>query len=542
MNQYSARLLILSTLAILWIPATASHASQPGISELVKQLNDSDPQTQMKAIDLLGKQGPIAAEAVPGLTKLLQDASPLVRAHAAQALGRIGAPAKAAVERLASLIGDPDGHVRRAAVRALHEIRPGAEITLPLFVKKMQDADHSVRIHAMNALAELGGDAVPFLVKALEDEEAAYWACLVISEIGPKAEEAVPKLVERLKDRRPEVRREVILALAAIGKASVPAVPQLVEALGRPVDRIPATYALVTIGQVPQRAESQIEKNAQSDDELLSSVSTWALARLHPADKDLMRKAVEHLVKGLQNREKRVRRAAAQALVDLDPDPEIARPILAKAMDAADPKTLDAMMDALAGLGEKAIPRLVKALEIEQTRARAAAILGRMGPAAKEAVPALTAALCDKNCETRSEVLMALGAIGPDAAAAVPSIDKLLKDPQMDVCYAACYALGKIGPAAAAAAPELAACLKAEDEFLRMASAWALGMIDPGSPETAAKVVPVLITALDAPDAMTRMQAAEVLGRLGPRAQPAAGRLKQLASEEKTCNPLRPNR
>ena len=35
------------------------------------------------------------------------------------------------------------------------------------------------------------------------NEKAAYWACLVLREIGPAAKDAVPALVEKLKDRVP---------------------------------------------------------------------------------------------------------------------------------------------------------------------------------------------------------------------------------------------------------------------------------------------------------------------------------------------------
>ncbi len=532
MTPFRQCLLMLAIRAILWTSAAPLEAAEPRVSELMKQLGSSDRPSQVEAIDLLGRRGEAAKEAVPKLTELLGDRSPLVRAHAAQALGSIGAPAKTVTEKLVALVGDDDKHVRRAAVRALGHIRPEPETTMPLFVKMMTEADPSVRLHAMNAVAELGADAVPFLVKAVEDDEAAYWSCLVISEIGAGAEKAVPALVERLKDRRPEVRREAMLALAAIGKASAPAAPQLARLLDRPVDRVPATYTIGMIGKVPENAEKKIEENARSDDELLAGVSMWALAKLHPDDKEMVRKAVERLVAGLKNDEERVRRAAAQALVDLDPAPEIARPILAKAMDDASPEALDAMMDAPAGLGGKAVPRLIKALEVEQSRGRAAAIIERIGPAAKEAVPALIRSLTDKNPRTRSEVLLALGAIGPDAAAATSAISRLLEDPEIEVGYAACYALGKIGPAAAPTMPELTRCLKAENEFLRMASAWALAMIDPKSPETAAQAVPVLVEALNAPDAMTRLHAADALGRFGSGGRSAADKLKRLAEED----------
>ena len=62
------------------------------------------------------------------------------------------------------------------------------------------------------------------MMAGLKNDKAAYWACLVLREIGPAAKDAVPALVEKLKDPRPEIRREVILTLAAMDDAAMPAV------------------------------------------------------------------------------------------------------------------------------------------------------------------------------------------------------------------------------------------------------------------------------------------------------------------------------
>ncbi len=295
----------------------------------------------------------------------------------------------------------------------------------------------------------------------------------------------------------------------------------------------PAVYALGAIGPKAKPAQDKIRKLA--DDKgapaFRRTVSLWALARMNPGDQELVREVVPRLVEGLTAPEPRLRAAAARALIDLDADPEIVEPVIQKAMEGADPDALNDMLDALASLGEKAVPRLIKALEREEVRPKAAAIIARIGPAAKAAVPALIKALADKNPETCSEVLFALAAIGPDAAEAVPAISQVLGAPETNVCYSACYALGKIGPASEPAKAELMKNLDGDDHFLCMASAWALCQIDPKSPETAAKSVPVLIEALEAPDAMTRGHAAESLELLGPLAGDAAAALKKLQDD-----------
>ena len=74
------------------------------------------------------------------------------------------------------------------------------------------------------------------------------------------------------------------------------------------------------------------------------------------------------------------------------------------------------------------MPNLVKALEEESLRPKIAAILGRLGPDAKEAAPALAEIVeKDKSPAARREALIALGSIGPFAAEQAPTIAKVLQ-------------------------------------------------------------------------------------------------------------------
>lgn len=517
------------------VPAAAGS----GDADLLKALSSDDESARVAAIDALGQRGGEIEGAVAALIGQLSDDSALVRGHAAHALGAIGPSAKPAAEALAKLAFDTEASVRREAIRAYRDIRPGPEVSIPLFSKLFEEADDAARIHVMDAMAEEGKAAVPALIKALRSDKAAYWACLVLSEIGPDAEEAVAALVELFQAHpQPDVCREAVLALAAIGPGAADAVPALTAALDKTEeeDKLlygPAVFALGNIGPKAKTAQDKVRKLADDPESsaFLKTVSLWALARMNPDDQGLVREVVPALVEALKAPEPRLRAAAARALIDLDPDPEIVRPVLQKAMEEAGPEALNDILDALASLGEKAVPRLIKALETEEVRAKAAAIIARIGPAAKAAVPALITALDAQNPETCGELLFALAAIGPDAVEAVPTIRQVMKAAEPRVCYSACYALGKIGPGAEAAKPDLTEHLSGEDHFLCMASAWALCQIDPKSAETAAKAVPVLIEALEEPDPPTRLHAAEALRLLGPLAGDAAGALKRLEND-----------
>ncbi len=506
----------------------AVAAEQASIEALVVASKSSDEAARLGAIQELGTRGGDAA--IAALVDQLHADSPVVRAYAARALAKVGAPAKGAAENLIDLLADPEQGVRRQALEALAAIRPGPKVTVPLFVKLMQDSDPGVRMRVMQAVADAKGAAVPALVEALKNDGAAYWACLILRDIGPEAADAVPTLVEKLKDHRPEIRREATLALTAIGSPS--AVEKIVPLLKDEPSRVAATYALGALGRIPADAESVIRTNVKSTDGLLATTSLWALARVHPDDMNLKRSALTHLVARLKDRDPFVRTAAARALAALPPSPEIAGPIFEKALADADETTTHYMLDALAGLGPQAVPRLIAALKHSALRPQVAYVLGQMGPTAAPATADLARLVNDPDLNVSIEATHALAKIGPGAKAAVPALIEALQQTEGKPAHAAAYALGRIGPDAAAAEPALVGVIKGSDNSLSLLSAWALIKIRGASAETAAQVVPELVGGLESPLAKSRQAAAETLASLGPLAKSAIPQLERAAKDD----------
>ena len=255
--------------------------------------------------------------------QLLKDDSAKVRAHAAHALGEIGTPAKPAVAALAKLVKDSDQTVRRQAVKAIMRIHPGPKVTVPLAIELLKDPDPAVRMSVLEAISEAGPKAVPALIEALKDDKAAYWACLVLRDIGPAAKDAVPALIEKLQDPQSRNPFGSYPHAGGHGRRGDPGPEKIAAALNDQQTRTAATFALGRIGQISADSEAIIRANVKSDDKMLSTTSLWALARVHPEDKQLRGEATEKLIARLKESDPFVRAAAARALAELPPAPEI---------------------------------------------------------------------------------------------------------------------------------------------------------------------------------------------------------------------------
>ncbi|HEY6554076.1 MAG TPA: HEAT repeat domain-containing protein [Vicinamibacteria bacterium] len=90
--------------------------------------------------------------------------------------------------------------------------------------------------------------------------------------------------------------------------------------------------------------------------------------------------------------------------------------------------------------------------EAPAERAAAARILGEIGPAARDAAPALAQALKDGDPAVRQNAAQALGYIGPGAKVAAPALITALSDKEAPVRRSAAFALGKVGSLEAEAA------------------------------------------------------------------------------------------
>ena len=127
----------------------------------------------------------------------------------------------------------------------------------------------------------------------------------------------------------------------------------------------------------------------------------------------------------------------------------------------------------------------VKQLRASLNAICVAFVLIYLGPAAKDAVPSLMAALEDDDLFVRLDAAAAFGHIGPEAALAIPALVQALTNQHRGVRFNSAYSLGLLGPMAKDAVLALKVALNDADPDVRKKALEALQKIDPAWSQSA---------------------------------------------------------
>jgi HEAT repeat protein len=563
---------------------------------------------------------------------ILKNDDPKSRGNAALALSLLGPDANEVVPSLIDALGDQREDVKQGAIDALREIGPAAAAAAPALVRKLGTPGpaNSSADRAAEALKAIGPAAVPALINGIELQKAGHLrAARILGDFGPAAKAAVPSLIKMVNIKGGHETRASLSALGAIGPGASAAVPALYECYDQPsaADEESLKYgalsALIKIGARP--SNSMIARLDDPD----PGRCTDAILRVSEFG-ETARSLAGKLETLLEKPSPSVRAKAAIALLNVDPENHRFLPALISALDSTDLDVLDDVISAVAKLGrgaKVAAPKLEKviartdlirdkddgdnlAYEVSQTRVCAAEALvaiapesgegvaalivllkdakfgeqpavdalGRLGPAAFPAVPALLAVARNAggpNCVAAIRALMRIdgdhpalipaliarleiepmpvdpengvelskvqegvdvitiiGRLGSRALPAVPSLVRLMEakrdDEQSDETVAAARALGRIGPAAKAAVPTLARVLKVDtDRSVQVAAARALGAMG----QDASSAVPELLETLWS-EVPRSWYAARVLGSVGADARAAVPSLVECLKDK----------
>jgi HEAT repeat protein len=417
---------------------TAAHALRQigpkAVAPLLQVLSHPDASIRQQAARVLGDFGPEAAEAAPALRELLKDPVSGLRQEAAVALANLGQETGAVIPILVEAVRKQDLSSWRA-VEALARIGPEA---VPALLEAVGKWSGEARVEAIRALRQIGPPAVPALplLRRLVEKRRSLWAAvrdwiqarlesypgaqefqreelrvnalMALIAIGKGRPEVAPVLVEALTDPHPFLRRHAAGGLGKFG-AAVPGIAgPLLRALHDPDDRVRmlAAESLATFGEALDAAVPVLVEALQDrhDGDRRSEAAAY-LAVCGPAALE----ALPHIVEALHDIDARVRLHAAEAVWRIGRQASPAVDVLVKLVEGEGGFTTQFLDD---GIG---CFNCVESLSVSDSdpviQAAAARILGDIGPPAKAAAPALTAALEEAN------------PVGRDAAAALQKIN-----------------------------------------------------------------------------------------------------------------------
>lgn len=553
--------------ALLQELKTINEWSSPRIAEVLVDLGElalrptiaalADESANLRtwATQVLARIGD--SSAVLPLVERLSDRSSQVRVAAAEALGRL--EDRRAVGKLsAAMLRDPLAQVRAEAARALGRI--GDRTAFEALVSALSDSDYWTRMRAVEALEGLSpDDPVPLLEAARDPRAEVAKAAAAALDRSGFVQSWIDTLGEAPGPRLQTAKQHLRVAARA---GALDTVLRQLDAHG---DFRARARLAEFIGEmaIPEATEA-LARACQDERWPVRVQALKAYAALAPQD-------LQPVLEGLDDSEEMVRHAAAQALLELGPRPELRAKLdqLVESL-ASSPNediraaALDRMAEEDEVRGRKLATHLLSD-PAPRIRARAAALLAHDdGPAR---LRALAERLHDDSALVRAEAARSLGDIGTtqaiealiggtvgaddatlenicDALArhgmdglvdaidtfmgatdirsrlavvwtlgktederSVPLLIAAQEDDRPKVRAAACGALGRFRTPMALEALRLS--LLDRSERVRAAAANALGRV--GDPA----LVPALVGALKDPDWFVRRRVLIALGRIG---------------------------
>jgi HEAT repeat protein len=205
---------------------------ESAIPDIIEALGDSQENVRWTAAMTLRNFGPKASKSAPILINLaVKDNNQTVRIHAMYTLVNIGD--EGVVGLLKAVKDHKDVTVRRMAVQALSAFGTKHTAAIPYLVEALHDKDGPVRSQAAHTLVNMGQAGHPGLIKGLKIQDSTVRQVLLQGMINQnvRSKDAVPVLIECLKDGQGQIRWMSAQVLGNIGPDAAAAVDALTAAL-----------------------------------------------------------------------------------------------------------------------------------------------------------------------------------------------------------------------------------------------------------------------------------------------------------------------
>jgi HEAT repeat protein len=342
------------------------------------------------------------------------DAATEAQSRAADQLVKLARTDDTVIKRVIPLLKSRTRAARYLSASVLLRIGPKANSAIPTLLQRLEDTneDEGIRSIAGNALGFMGAEVVPVIKKTLKASKDVY------------------------------VRRHLVDTLVRTRDYGTGAIALLIDAF-KDEDSEVRLIAVSSLEAFQEVSFPFLRDSIGDKDEMTKVYSACILGRF---DKKNIALAVPILIRAIQNPDSQIRSSAGWAWRELADRHRNMGPTLTRAER------------------DEAVKVLSKALSDSEIKPRigAAFALASFGPSAKPATDSLIKALSDEHEYVRGYSAMALGRI-PDAGdAAVVGLGWMLDDESMEVRYYAIHSLEQIGSAAKSALPMLRKALGRE--------------------------------------------------------------------------------
>ena len=401
-------------------------------------------------------------------------------------------------------------------------------------IKKIKDKSPDKRMKGIAKAADVKTPAmIDALVDALNDascaplgdtyperpystREAAVMALLQQGSDGEKAVlgAGMKALQKGLKDPLPAVQEHTAYALSILGSKAKPATDDLIalcSAKDKEVRRAAYT-ALEKIRTIPAMPIVQLLKNPDAE---ICQDAAETFSWLKPIPPE----AVTIIIDVLKDDQIAAKNPSAAAYI---------RKTVAEALGKIGPRAQEAIPALIAVLKKTKVEELNLSRRPEDSGALVA--LRSIG---KPAIPPLLPLLDDPAAVVRWQAINVLGGMGPDAKEALEPLQACLekefqRNPALLLIIAdAAMAQVRIGGDTARALEKIAPLLKYNDPKIRQATVSVLGMMG----RKAESAVPEMIALLDDPEKDVRLETAQSLRLMGPAAKAAIPALTKKLSD-----------
>ena len=390
-NPQTAAKIVLVGSAVILIWAGFYDFYNVSITGLEMQLHSTDNNSRCAAARRLGKKGPAAAKALPALEAVLDNSlcddsgefaddtatdieqiggiDPLIdvmkngklfgRSSAASHLRRAVAryPSRAADLKQAFAAGlkDKDEVVRQSSVEGLGELGPRAVDLLPELLNLVDDPSAQVRGSVVESIGKLG--SLDGLRQLLSHPDWHVRNQVIRQmDFGRYGPGMIPLLESELQDPAEANSQEAAQALGRLGRSAKPALISLEAAAFNSPDFFTRIYALDALRQIGPEGLPAIEKAVRDKDD---KIRDRAIALLGSYGQD----GLIALASFLSPPWTPVNRKTAEYLNDLGPRAWPALHALEyTALHSPDQRTRISALDALGKIGEPGYPTVARLL------------------------------------------------------------------------------------------------------------------------------------------------------------------------------------